>query len=372
MLDWTSLNAAFPDPRSLAACEGLLVVGLVVALFAARRTARRAVASRNEAETRLRTLVEAMREGVLIRDQAGGIVLTNAQAREILGLTLDQISGQSSFDASWCAIHEDGRIWERQDWPSNVALREGEAQRDRIMGVRMPWGETIWLSVSAVPLVHPSTDRPHSVVTVISDVTVRKRREQRNRSQVVRIEDANAELSRANALLADMALTDGLTGLKNYRAFQERLADEVATGLRDGRPLSLILLDVDEFKSYNDRFGHPEGDEALRKVAEVLRSIARGTDLVARYGGEEFAVLLPEVDEKGALAVAERLRAAIQGAPWTKRNVTASFGVATWGEEDDADRLVARADAALYQAKKAGRNRVRRVDFPGENRSLAA
>ena len=122
-------------------------------------------------------------------------------------------------------------------------------------------------------------------------------------------------------------------------------------------PLSLIIFDVDRFKDYNDTFGHPAGDEVLKRLAFVLEDQGRETDFFARYGGEEFAVLLPHTDSLGATIVAERLRAAIEAASWPGWPVTASFGTATLlpAMQDEMD-LIAEADRALYAAKAAGRN----------------
>ena len=363
--------AALP-PVALLGAGGLTIVALTVALRLALRASRGLAIALRESESKFRTVIETMQEGVIVRDRAGALVVANSPGREILDLTLDQLAGRSPFESGWQAIHEDGQPWPREEWPSYVALREGKAQRDRIMGVRTAFGETIWLSISAMPLFREGEDRPYLVVTPFSDITVRKRREDRTRRQIGRAEDANAALTQANARLTDIALTDGLTGLRNHRAFKERLASEVARSRNEGHPLSLILLDVDEFKAYNDRFGHPEGDEALKEVARALASVARSSDLVARHGGEEFAILLPETDERGARALAERLRAAVQQTPWPKRPVTASFGVATLREGDDAERLVADADEALYRAKRAGRNRVDHADDRDGERFLVA
>ena len=338
------------------ATTAALALAFVAALVAAFRLAQ----GLRESEEKFRMVVNTMQEGVLIRDGVGEVVLANPQGLEILGLNLDQLRGTTSTDMTWQAIHEDGRPWPRETWPSHLALDAGTPQRDQTMGVRTAWGETVWLSVSAIPLFRRKENRPYLVVTTLSDITVRKRREERTRRQVERANDANAELARANVRLAEAAQTDGLTGLRNHRAFKERLDEEVARSGRNGQPLSLIILDVDEFKSYNDAFGHPEGDEALRRVAGVLAAVARTTDLVARYGGEEFAVLLPEADVQAAVQVAERLRAAIEAAPWPKRAITASFGVAALRADDEPKTLIASADAALYESKRAGRNRVSR------------
>jgi two-component system cell cycle response regulator len=179
-----------------------------------------------------------------------------------------------------------------------------------------------------------------------------------------RILAVHDRLSRQNAMLAELASTDELTGVKNRRRFREDLELLFAQADRQRSPLSLIMLDIDHFKQYNDAFGHPAGDEVLRQVGATLRSIVRGHDVVARYGGEEFAVLLPATGAEVALKIAERLRAAIAGRNWLHRAVTASFGVSTSepGTMDDII-LVERADRALYLSKQAGRNRSSHFQF---------
>jgi diguanylate cyclase (GGDEF)-like protein len=173
------------------------------------------------------------------------------------------------------------------------------------------------------------------------------------------LERQNALLERQNALLAEQAASDGLTGLNNRRHFDEALRSALSFAHRHNQPMSLVLLDVDHFKSYNDTFGHPSGDDVLRALAEILKSLARDHDVVARYGGEEFALVLPATDEGGVRAVAERLRASIASHPWPLRPVTASFGLATTAATaPDAAALIAEADQALYASKVRGRDRV--------------
>ena len=176
-------------------------------------------------------------------------------------------------------------------------------------------------------------------------------------AQKAELEHANRLLAELNIRLEALATTDGLTGLKNHRTFQERLQDEVRRAVRYSSPLSILMLDVDRFKTYNDAFGHPAGDAILRKIAGVLQAKARTTDFVARYGGEEFAVILPETDREHARTAAERFRGAIEAESWPEWAVTASFGVATLSRTTgDAVALIAQADAALYQSKRIGRN----------------
>lgn len=165
------------------------------------------------------------------------------------------------------------------------------------------------------------------------------------------------KLEDANELLSQLATTDALTGIPNRRAFTDRLEREVNRCTRQ-KPLALLVMDIDDFKGYNDNFGHSEGDVVLRKVADLVNRLLRPGDLVARYGGEEFCVLLPGANEETGHLVAERIRKAIEGSPWPFRSVTVSLGVtATTNRDRDAATLFADADAALYASKRAGRNR---------------
>ncbi len=158
------------------------------------------------------------------------------------------------------------------------------------------------------------------------------------------------------------AHTDPLTGTMNRLALEDVVPAELARALRGGRPLSVLMFDLDRFKQLNDRMGHQYGDMALRTVADLARSTLRAGDHLARYGGEEFLVVLPETDKMRAQEIAERLRQSLEAQAITIGEggiLTASYGVATFPEDGgDFHRLIGRADSALYQAKEAGRNRV--------------
>jgi diguanylate cyclase (GGDEF)-like protein len=162
------------------------------------------------------------------------------------------------------------------------------------------------------------------------------------------------------------ATTDGLTGLTNHRAFQERLAQLHALCERTDQKYSVILTDIDHFKSINDTYGHPVGDQVLKRVAAVFAGRARKVDIVARYGGEEFVLVLPDTDGAGAEAFANRLREEIGDLALTSEHgnfkVTISMGIAEY-PRDGKERLelIERSDQALYWCKEHGRNRVRRV-----------
>jgi diguanylate cyclase (GGDEF)-like protein len=178
----------------------------------------------------------------------------------------------------------------------------------------------------------------------------------------------NTGLAMANARLMNtmegQAMSDPLTGLHNLRFFDPYLEQELEAARRDQQPLSVIMIDIDHFKNFNDTHGHPAGDEALRAFARVVGASIRSSDVAARYGGEEFIVALRHVDADEAVVVAEKLRAAVEQlvvdlGPGRYARITASFGVATTSAAiQDQKSLVSLADAALYRAKERGRNRV--------------
>jgi diguanylate cyclase (GGDEF)-like protein len=180
-------------------------------------------------------------------------------------------------------------------------------------------------------------------------------------------------LSKAYNTIEKMSITDDLTQVFNRRHFHARLDEEIARARRYDHPVSLLMMDIDHFKTINDRYGHQTGDDVLKAIGSILRSNTRIADIVARYGGEEFVMLLPETQEETARVTADKLRAAIERQSFTSPDrspihVTASFGVssldmADQNNTDIADRMVKMADDAMYQAKQAGRNRV--VVFSG-------
>ena len=181
-------------------------------------------------------------------------------------------------------------------------------------------------------------------------------------------------LADSNVQLEQLSNLDSLTGLANRRCFDENLDKELKRSSRDKTPLSLILLDVDYFKEFNDTYGHLVGDECLRQIAGVLqRTVERSHDLAARYGGEEFAVILPSTDLKGGLIIAERLRALVEDLDLTSpkasilQSITISLGIVSiaYGEKNTTPKLlIDQADKALYQAKKQGKNRVVHLESP--------
>ncbi len=183
-----------------------------------------------------------------------------------------------------------------------------------------------------------------------------------------RLQESTAEMATLRQDLETVrrdALTDALTGAANRKQFDQRLRATSANAMEAGEPLSVMLMDIDRFKAFNDRYGHKIGDEVLKLVARHLKEHVKGRDLPARFGGEEFAVILPDTRLADALRLADQIRAHLAHRQITHRDtqqiydrVTVSVGVAEYRYGEPLDHLVRRCDDALYAAKRAGRNRV--------------
>jgi diguanylate cyclase (GGDEF)-like protein/PAS domain S-box-containing protein len=213
--------------------------------------------------------------------------------------------------------------------------------------------------VAEVSLTSVTLNGQSALLCAWHDLTERLEAQHKIEAYNTVLEYQMKELCLANEKLAALSTTDGLTELANHRKFQERLAEDFRSAKRYNKPLSLLFLDVDNFKEFNDSFGHPAGDTVLRRVAHTMMELAREADLPARYGGEEFAIILPETGRAGAEALAERLRAAVEKLQWNYGSVSVSIGVSTITPfmQDHAE-LLQQADTALYNAKHSGRNQV--------------
>lgn len=216
-------------------------------------------------------------------------------------------------------------------------------------------GHYIWTELSSQIVRDPETGEFKGAVGTLRDISVQKA--------------AEADRDRAFRELQKVADADGLTGLANRRCFDITLENEIRRSARSNLPLSLLMIDADHFKNYNDTLGHLAGDNCLRQIATAIANCAtRPGDLVARYGGEEFAVILPDTTQEGAAAMAERIRNAIREMGLSHPNsisgyVTVSMGFATTpGGALEAEQLIQRADSALYLAKKNGRDRWATLD----------
>jgi diguanylate cyclase len=215
-----------------------------------------------------------------------------------------------------------------------------------------------------------TTARTAAQVREIVDTLLKSTREMRdtNKALEARLALSKTEIGNLQQSLEAIraeSLTDPLTGLGNRKYFDRMIETEVQNALANNQPLSLLMLDIDHFKSFNDSYGHLTGDQVLRLVGMSLKQTIKGQDITARYGGEEFVVVLPNTALRQALTVADHIRRAVMAKELKKKStgeilgrVTISVGVSMLKPDDDTDSLIERADACLYAAKRAGRNRV--------------
>lgn len=269
-------------------------------------------------------------------DQAGSVQEWNQAAEESFGI--------AGFDALMRPVWE---VFEDTDWTEErcSGVFSGDACTE------FDWSYRGREFAGRIIALAGRCGKPVGAVCANVDVTAHRRIERM-------LTDEKRQLAEANARLHDLASKDGLTNLWNRRALMQEIERGLAEYGRSGKPFSLVLLDIDRFKQYNDSFGHPAGDEVLRRFGRILRRSARSYEQPARYGGEEFALVLHNANEEKSLLAAERFRQAVEDGDWLERLVTCSLGVATVGGDGaTADDLISSADAALYASKAGGRNR---------------
>jgi diguanylate cyclase (GGDEF)-like protein/PAS domain S-box-containing protein len=305
-----------------------------------------------------RLLIENSPTGMILVDQEGLIQIANQEAARIFGYQQSEL------------IHQNlEMLLPDQNRQAHIAYRETYAQdpQRHPMGFgRDLWGQhrdghRIELEIGLNPI---HTELGSFVLSTIIDLTHRKRSVESMLQFTEQLEESIQELS-------ELAQTDSLTNLKNRRAFTHFFSATLQSGARNRDQLSLLLLDIDDFKSYNDSFGHPAGDHLLVKIAELLRQISRSDDFIARIGGEEFAIILPGTDVDTSLQIAQRYLREFAEMRWPHRQVTASIGAASYyfksgGYKDLKSlsaRLVEQADQALYTAKERGKNQVIHFDL---------
>ena len=314
---------------------------ILAATFSERRRALQQTAA---SEERYRDLIENTSDLVQSAAPDGTLLFVNRAWRETLGYDDSMTEKLNVFDV----VHPDDV---EQFRTVLTRLMEGETfPRVEVRFITRS-GETIYLEGSA----SCRHERGRAVLTrsIFRDVTARRLAEEL-------AADSRRQLEQANAELRMLSMTDSLTGLANRRHLEQALEREFSRCQAESQPLSLILLDVDHFKSFNDNYGHLVGDQALRKVADVLQSMSSPDDLVARFGGEEFCVLLPGCGPDSALRIADSIRLVIADTRMEPRRLTVSLGVATNSSEVSSPQaLLHLADEAMYRAKQSGRNCVR-------------
>jgi diguanylate cyclase (GGDEF)-like protein len=299
-----------------------------------------------ESRNRLNYVMTEMADGIALFHKEGTLMFLNDRYRDLFPLTKavrrPGMDLRDILQAVQATGEQLGLPVDRQAWFDAAvdALKDGGNEQIQMFDGR-------WLNVRSRPTLEDTS------IVIVSDITDTKRLE--------------LDLRSTTEKLQHLSEVDALTDLPNRRTFDNLIAREIARTDRSGTPLSLLMIDVDRFKAYNDAYGHLAGDECLRTVANCMKeAVNRPMDLAARYGGEEFAVVLPDTEEDGAyhiaLMIAKRLRDAnLPHGASEKGRVTVSIGVASYCEgqhQRSAVDLISRADQALYGAKAAGRDRV--------------
>lgn len=281
-------------------------------------------------------LFEQSRDGIVILDENGKLFKANKQFADMLGYTMEEIAGLNVW--AWDERHSEEQLFEmvQNVDPDRVQFQTRHKRKD---------GTVIDVELSNSGTVYKGKKL---IFCVCRDVTERKRMER--------------VLKESEKKYQELSITDELTQLYNARHFFKQLGMEVEKAARYGNPLSLMFLDLDDFKQFNDAYGHPEGDKVLKKMGEVIKGGLRRTDLAFRYGGEEFAVLMPMTTAEDGGIAAERIRTEFKKEGFSpvegvRIHLTASIGVAEYARQFDIKTFLRHVDNLMYQAKKQGKNR---------------
>ena len=313
--------------------------------------------------SRVRDALNSLAGGLMVLNAKGEIVLSNNAFASSMGVKPEELMGKVAERLPWqpcdSACGEAGNVAQANfELPWKWVAEDGLARTGVVVKLAPPEMDERTFMVSAVP-IRDEQNECQGVLTSLEDITSLERKKSELTIALTTLQDFNQKISDQNRELERLATRDTLTGCFNRRAFFEQFSTEWSNAERYHHPLSALMVDIDHFKSINDRFGHSMGDQVLQKVAAALIETARQGDIVCRYGGEEFAVLLTHTDMPNAVLAGERFRLAIEQLQFPNLAVTTSVGVSEMGlGAATMHELLDQADKCLYVAKRNGRNRV--------------
>lgn len=310
----------------------------------------------------VKATLDALAEGVIILDENERIVLTNATFANRLNMESGGLVGRKASSLNWKALQSDEAP---KNYPWLTAVSQKESQTGIPINFETKQGEKRAFMVNSSPILDGKNNVRGAMAT-FDDVTLLEKKNSDLKAALQMLQESRDEVQQQNEQLELLATRDPLTNCRNRRSFFARLEQAFAQAKEDGVELSAIMCDIDHFKAINDQYGHSQGDEVIKKVANLVTSSLRSDDSVGRYGGEEFCAFLPGVGIKQATALAERIRHRIERDA-DEPTVTVSFGVSSlkFGATTPAD-LLNQADEVLYLSKKTGRNRVTSYDKKDE------
>jgi diguanylate cyclase (GGDEF)-like protein/PAS domain S-box-containing protein len=304
---------------------------------------------------RVQSAFDVLQEGVLILDEKEQIVMANRSFAGLFDKSSAELVGLKGSELGWHNCQSPEQI-EKLPWCE--LLRDGLEQMGASLSLINQRGRTIKLMVNAAKVTDRSGKCRGTLVT-FDDITQLEEKNFELRDLVEKLQLANEEIQSKNKTLNNLANYDPLTQCLNRRSLTKKFDRLFTMAKTSGTPLACLMVDIDFFKSVNDRYGHATGDEVIKAVAKALKKGARDTDLVGRYGGEEFCLVLAKLSLEKAVEVAERIRLMIEKNPCSGVSITISLGISSLKTNtNNPEELINQADKALYTAKKGGRNRV--------------
>ena len=306
--------------------------------------------------SRVRKALDTLTEGVLLVDKKGRIMFANEVFADAIGTSESQIIGEKVQDLDWKDTHE--------ELPWVKAMKSGVSVVGEKMELVLPRRSNVLFVVNSSPVVDDS-GKQQGVMVTFDDVTELEAKNNELRDMVSRLKESSDHINRQNDELRILATRDPLTNCMNRRSLFDQFEEKCLDAINNNIEFSCVMLDIDHFKRVNDNYGHAAGDEVLRVVSSAIKAVLRSNDEVFRYGGEEFCVLLPGADIQSASRLAERVRENIEeqvvddAVEGQVIRVTASIGLSSikFGSEN-LPALIETADAALYESKRNGRNKV--------------